>query len=685
MAVGPLKPSFALVDHNGKAVTDADFHGKCVIVFFGFTHCKVICPRALGRLSEVVAQLGQDAGRVNVLYITVDPERDSPKVMKSFLSDRKLHFTGLTGTIEQIETARKSFRVYASPKVVEDDGLNGYDIPHTAITYLLGPDGQLIDHFNDALDTEEMVARIREKLVSSLGPTNNGTNSTANGGTKNYGKESLDLLGHKQVASMRHIGNLARQLKGDWSNMMGYPDLGESFGAYRFQIAYGFFALALAHFHRLPAAPGAFRSTMERMIKKIREPDCWFYWHASSQGGGIFGTPLSEPKLNPVAQDNIMYSAYLQTMALLYNSMFDDERYKKPGALTLEYDMVLWGPPGGVKFEYDQDSLNDRVYWNMVESGYLGVACEPYCVFQICNQVPILGFRLHDVLNDGKTHIAEEVTKGYTKAWEEFGGLLSPEGTFNTLVSTHNKKIIVVPTPGMDAWCGCLMNAWNSDFVAQSYEKMRDMHLKYNDDGTIFMNLPAFEDLPENQQRRKLDGEFWWVPAWAAEMGDEDTLKGLLAYTDKHFAPRIQNGGLMYPRNDTIYDDKGNFILTSPIPSNALLPLARLNVKNGFKRLYEDAWGGSNRAHYEEPALSDVDFSIDVYRAVYIAESRELIFDLAAYEQGARGSVVLSRIFGRGEWTLKLGGQKIAWGDPDQLAGSDPAVEIKQDGKTLLL
>lgn len=678
MAIDSLRPSFTLVDHDNRVVTQADFYGKFSVIFFGFTSCKVICPRALGRLQEALAGLGSDTDRINVLYITVDPERDTPQKMKEFLSERGLPFTGLTGAKEQIDAARQAFHVYAVPKV-DGDAPDGYVIPHTAITYVLGPDGHLVDHLNDALSAEEVTRRLREKLASSPGKMNGVP------GTRTAGQESLGLLDPKQVASMRHIGNLARQLKGDWSGMMCFPDLGEGFGAYRFQLAYGFYALALAHFHRLPAAPGVFRSTMERMIEKILQPDCWFYWHDVSKGGGaVYFTPRSDGKMNPVEDDNIMYSAYVQTMALLYNSLFDDERYKQPGALTFEYDIMFWGPPDGLKFVYNQDSLNERIYWNMVQNGYLGVACEPYCVFQICNQIPIIGFRLHDVLN-GKTHIAEEVTQGYTKAWEEFGGLLGSQGTFNTMVTTHTREPHVIPSPGMDSWCGFLMNAWNSDFIGQHYEKMRDRHRKVYEDGTMALNLLPLDHFPDNRKRVVLDGEFGWLPVWASEMGDEQTLDGVLAYADKYMAPRIQNGGLMYPRNDTIYDDDDHFILSTPVHSNALLPLARLNVKNGLKRLYDSPWGGSNRQHYEEPALTEVDFSVDVYRAVYLVESCRLLFDLAGYEPGARGDVILSRIFDRGTWVLMRDGHKVGWGSNTQLEGSDPGVELRQEGKTLRL
>ena len=100
-----------------------------------------------------------------------------------------------------------------------------------------------------------------------------------------------------------------------------------------------------------------------------------------------------------------MYSAYVQSMARMYDVLFDDHRYAEPGALTFRYWSFFRG--GDEKrFAYDQYSLNQHLYWRMVESGYLGIACEPNCIFQICNQPAILGFRMRDILTGGST--AEE-------------------------------------------------------------------------------------------------------------------------------------------------------------------------------------------------------------------------------------------------------------------------------------
>ncbi|QSE90631.1 SCO family protein [Rhodococcus pseudokoreensis] len=155
--------AFDLVDHDGREVTDRTYHGKYAVVFFGFTHCKMVCPRALHRLSTVLDRLGPLADRTQPLYVTVDPERDSPEVMKEFLAADYPRFTGLTGTPAQVEKAKKSFRVY-STTVADPDDPDSYQMPHSAFTYVLGPDGNYRTHFTDAVDEDELVTRLSSIL-----------------------------------------------------------------------------------------------------------------------------------------------------------------------------------------------------------------------------------------------------------------------------------------------------------------------------------------------------------------------------------------------------------------------------------------------------------------------------------------------------------------------------------------
>src|SRR5690349_13657484 len=147
--------------------------------------------------------------------------------------------------------------------------------------------------------------------------------------------EALDTLSDAQAGHLRHFANLARQPPNDWSLMQGRGAGQDDFGGYRFQLAYIAYALALTHRHRLPAAPGAFKPVFERLIEKMLLPEVWMYWERVSRGGSVFNAHLShqlKEEWDPVARDNIMYSAYVQSMALLYDYLFEDARYAAPGA-----------------------------------------------------------------------------------------------------------------------------------------------------------------------------------------------------------------------------------------------------------------------------------------------------------------------------------------------------------------
>ena len=160
---GPVGGAFRLIDHHGGEVTDETYRGSYVLLFFGFTHCKVVCPRALGRLTNVLDALGPLAEKVRPLYVTVDPERDTPEVMRAFLENAYPRFIGLTGSRERIDEAKKAFRVFAR-RASDPDDPEGYAVPHSAITYLLEPGGRYVTHFTDAVDEEQITARLRSLL-----------------------------------------------------------------------------------------------------------------------------------------------------------------------------------------------------------------------------------------------------------------------------------------------------------------------------------------------------------------------------------------------------------------------------------------------------------------------------------------------------------------------------------------
>lgn len=159
-----LGGAFELIDHYGHPVSDRSYRGQFMLLFFGFTRCRMICPAALARLSHVIDRLGPLSSALRALYITVDPERDTPEVMKAFLECNYPHFTGMTGSREDIERIKSRYKVFAK-RVTDPEDAAGYQMPHTAFTYLIGPDGRYIAHFTDAVEEDELFDRLGRYLA----------------------------------------------------------------------------------------------------------------------------------------------------------------------------------------------------------------------------------------------------------------------------------------------------------------------------------------------------------------------------------------------------------------------------------------------------------------------------------------------------------------------------------------
>lgn len=133
--------NFRLTDHTGQARTLADYQGKVVLVFFGFTQCPDVCPTTLAEMAELKQQLGPDGDKLQVLFVTVDPERDSQEVLAGFIPAFDPSFVALRGNAEQTAQIAKDFKIFVQ-KVATNDG-QSYSIDHTAGSYLFDPQGRL--------------------------------------------------------------------------------------------------------------------------------------------------------------------------------------------------------------------------------------------------------------------------------------------------------------------------------------------------------------------------------------------------------------------------------------------------------------------------------------------------------------------------------------------------------------
>lgn len=160
-AASAIGGPFKLVDQNGNPITDADLKGRPYLVFFGYTHCPDVCPTTLFDVSEVLRALGKDADRTGALFITVDPERDTPAVMKDYLSSFDPHLRGATGDQAAIDAAEKTYRVYAK-KVPTQSG--DYNMDHTALVYLMDKQGRFVAPFSLKRKPEEAAADLRRYM-----------------------------------------------------------------------------------------------------------------------------------------------------------------------------------------------------------------------------------------------------------------------------------------------------------------------------------------------------------------------------------------------------------------------------------------------------------------------------------------------------------------------------------------
>ena len=152
---------FRLVDHNGRTVTDREFVGAPHLVFFGFTRCPDICPTKLFELSEVLRATGDKGRRLRALFITVDPERDTPEAMKSYVASFDERIVGLTGDPEAVQATVRAYRAFAR-KVPLKEG--DYTMEHTALVYLMDKDGRFVGSFNLNRPPEEAAKDLLGRL-----------------------------------------------------------------------------------------------------------------------------------------------------------------------------------------------------------------------------------------------------------------------------------------------------------------------------------------------------------------------------------------------------------------------------------------------------------------------------------------------------------------------------------------
>jgi cytochrome oxidase Cu insertion factor (SCO1/SenC/PrrC family) len=160
----PIGGPFALTDQNGTRRTDADFRGKLMLVYFGFTYCPDVCPTDLLQMALAVDKLGQAGKMVQPVFITLDPERDTPEHLKQYMPLFHPRFVGLTGDAIAIGAVARAYRVYY--KKVEWDDRSEYTVDHSTFIYLMGRNGEYLGYFPPGTSADQLAEDMRPRLAA---------------------------------------------------------------------------------------------------------------------------------------------------------------------------------------------------------------------------------------------------------------------------------------------------------------------------------------------------------------------------------------------------------------------------------------------------------------------------------------------------------------------------------------
>ena len=152
--------AFALEDGAGKTISDQTLKGRPFLVYFGYTHCPDVCPTELARISDILGKMGDKS--IPALFITVDPERDTPKLMQDYVSSFNPAVIGLSGSPQAVEATEKTFRVYARKGQLQPDG--DYSMDHSSIVYLMDKNGAFVEAFNVERSPEDAAKELEKYL-----------------------------------------------------------------------------------------------------------------------------------------------------------------------------------------------------------------------------------------------------------------------------------------------------------------------------------------------------------------------------------------------------------------------------------------------------------------------------------------------------------------------------------------
>lgn len=472
----------------------------------------------------------------------------------------------------------------------------------------------------------------------------------------------------KEFGQLRWVMKLAAQDLTDFSNFQHVDEQGIS--ANRYSIAFGAYFLATEQYHKFPAWRGAIQPAFDRLNQKMMEKKVWEYWERESPGVMKFEPNMDRPypaSKDPVAYRNIMYSGHVGMMINLYQMLYNDRKWDEPGSIVFKWD-------DNTKFVYDNQTLQEVMFLQLINNKVPGIECEPNAIFPACNTHPMLSWLLYDRMHGTRYYAAAQplfdeffakefinpkthelgafylVKQGFVfSGWNpRYGNKMDP------MIQEMIKKGANFSSSGNDGWIGTFMHAWNPKLIEELYPHMKKAHVTMQPDGSVTLNNDSLTP----------DAYYAFFTALAAEVGDEPVKNGLLMSMDKMFAPVSEAGTYHYPFVDKAgainlaADDsakpatgspqqpapnKGLAIISKGILvkghhgdvnnmktfpqhsdlSDRLIGLARALPKGGLWTMHNKPFEGS---HFSAPYVTGIDAGkLPLKRAIYDAAKKALV------------------------------------------------------------
>jgi hypothetical protein len=445
-------------------------------------------------------------------------------------------------------------------------------------------------------------------------------------------------LSEKELGHLQWILQLAQQLPGDWSYMGGMEEGQGGLDAYRYQLGYMTYVLALAQYHKTPAYRELYQKAIDSLIQKMIRRDVWYYWEHTSKGSKMMNPALKELEpgwIDPVVEKNIMYSGHLFNMVQLYQMLSRDTKYDQLKSIVFK-----WQPAMEMlnAFYYDGNKLADVLHRQFIQNPVHMIECEINLVFPVCNQHPLLGLILYD--HNHGTNLSMPV-KDLMMGTFTGKKLLNPTTRdFVDFYMLEQQSPGGPGSPGNNACVGMVMHAWNPSLIEDLYrdhvkkvEKMSDGSIRVSSDMAVGVSsAPAFA-------------------AYAKELGDFETVKGITSWMEKNCLPIWLGDRYRYPRND---EKKIGTLFT------IMAALAEMNVKDGIRKMYNEPL---NEEFFKQPFISGVNPQQTAVKQAYYDKNNDLLLlTLLPRQSGARNAAFqVHQLSKSKDYSIRKDGQLLGY------------------------